>query len=191
MGKREALPVHRHHHEKLGSVYAYTSDLDTWGEGRRQRGEQPQPAEAERARRRIVLGMALLCLALAAAVSAYVWMARRDAASRVTSLAVLPFQPLGGSARDEALELGMTDALITRLENVRRIRVRPMSAVLKYANAQPNLEAAGRELGVDALVEGKIQLADDRIRVTVHLLRVRDALRCGRTRSTSSSPTSS
>lgn len=34
--KREALPVHRHLHEKLGSVYAYTSELNTWSEGRRQ-----------------------------------------------------------------------------------------------------------------------------------------------------------
>jgi TRAP transporter TAXI family solute receptor len=34
--KREGLPVHRHLHEKLGSVYAYPSELDTWLEGRRQ-----------------------------------------------------------------------------------------------------------------------------------------------------------
>lgn len=38
--KREALPVHRHHHEKQGSVYAYVSELDRWLEGRRQLAEQ-------------------------------------------------------------------------------------------------------------------------------------------------------
>lgn len=38
--KREALPVHRHHHERLGSVYAYLSELDEWREGRRQQIEQ-------------------------------------------------------------------------------------------------------------------------------------------------------
>lgn len=38
--KREALPVHRHRHEKLGSVYAYTPELDKWREGRRQQIEQ-------------------------------------------------------------------------------------------------------------------------------------------------------
>jgi TRAP transporter TAXI family solute receptor len=38
--KREALPVHRHLHQKLGSVYAYTSELDAWLEGRRQQIEQ-------------------------------------------------------------------------------------------------------------------------------------------------------
>lgn len=38
--KREALPVHRHLHQKLGSVYAYTSELDAWQEGRRRQIEQ-------------------------------------------------------------------------------------------------------------------------------------------------------
>src|SRR5712672_1398726 len=32
--KREALPVHRLHHSKLGSVYAYTTELDAWRNGR-------------------------------------------------------------------------------------------------------------------------------------------------------------
>lgn len=41
--KREALPVHRHHHNKLGSVYAYASELDRWWEGRRQQSEQHPP----------------------------------------------------------------------------------------------------------------------------------------------------
>lgn len=179
--KREALPVHRHHHEKLGSVYAYTSELDAWGAGRRQQIEQHAPTGAHQwALRPIALPAILLSVAVAAAVSASVWFATHPTPTNtgpaVTSLAVLPFQPLGDTARDEGLELGMTDALITRLENVRQIRVRPTSAVLKYANASSDLDAAGRELGVDALVEGKIQRAADRIRVTVHLLRVRDGV---------------
>src|SRR5918994_5492634 len=37
--KREGLPVHRHLHEKLGSVFAYTDELDAWKEGRRAPGE--------------------------------------------------------------------------------------------------------------------------------------------------------
>jgi TRAP transporter TAXI family solute receptor len=44
--KREALPVHRHLHEKLGSVYAYTSELDAWSEGRRRQIPKPPPPGA-------------------------------------------------------------------------------------------------------------------------------------------------
>jgi TRAP transporter TAXI family solute receptor len=43
--KREALPVHRHLHEKLGSVYAFTSELDAWQEARRQQVDR-QPRRA-------------------------------------------------------------------------------------------------------------------------------------------------
>ena len=42
--KHEALPVHRHRHAKLGSIYAYTRELDAWFEGRREEGNDPSPA---------------------------------------------------------------------------------------------------------------------------------------------------
>src|SRR5215213_9278644 len=41
--KREGLPVHRHLHEKLGSVFAYASELDAWQESRRQQVETAAP----------------------------------------------------------------------------------------------------------------------------------------------------
>jgi TolB-like protein/Flp pilus assembly protein TadD len=90
----------------------------------------------------------------------------------VNSLAVLPF--LGIEASDETLRLGMADALITKLSNLRQIIVRPTSAVLKYADPGHNPVTAGREMGVGAVLEGKIQKSGDRIRVTVQLVRVRD-----------------
>lgn len=59
--------------------------------------------------------------------------------------------------RDETLELGMADALVTRLSNVDQIQVRPVSAVLQDADPGHELGAVGSELHVEALVEGKIQ----------------------------------
>jgi TolB-like protein/Flp pilus assembly protein TadD len=177
--RREALPVHRHHHDKLGSVYAYASELDAWWSGRRRQVEQGRaPIPGRWTRRRVVLGAAVSSFVLVAVLSVSAWVARRapspNSRSPVTSLAVLPFQPLGESARDETLELGMADALVTRLSNVEQLQVRPVSAVLPYAHSGHELTAAGRKLGADVLVEGKIQRAGDRIRVTVQLLRVRD-----------------
>lgn len=92
------------------------------------------------------------------------------------TLAVLPFQPLGTAAHDEALEWGMTEALIMRLGSLRQMRVRPLSAVLKYADRDRDLEAVGRALGVDALVDARMQRDAGRIRVTVHVLRMRDGV---------------
>jgi len=88
------------------------------------------------------------------------------------SLAVLPFISLGPKDTDEYLGLGMADALITRLGNIRRIIVRPTSAVRAYIGQTPDPVAAGRSLGVDMVLEGSIQRAGERIRVTVQLVSV-------------------
>jgi TolB-like protein len=92
---------------------------------------------------------------------------------RIQSLAVLPFKALAGGS-DPALELGMADALITKLSNIRQIVVRPTGSVLKYIAAHDDPVAAGRELKVDAVLEGSVQRADDRIRVTARLFSVQD-----------------
>ncbi|HWT02397.1 MAG TPA: tetratricopeptide repeat protein [Pyrinomonadaceae bacterium] len=95
-----------------------------------------------------------------------------ESARAVESIAVLPFVPLGAEAGDEHTGPGMADALITRLSNSRRLTVRSTSAVLRYAGQDP--VAAGRELNVDAVLDGKFQRDGERVRVTVQLVRVRD-----------------
>src|SRR3984957_5219207 len=94
----------------------------------------------------------------------------------IHSLAVLPFQNLGARGGDEYLGLGMADALITRLGNTGKIIVRPTSSIQKYAEKQLSPQAAGQEQGVDAVLDGRIQRAADRVRLTVQLIRVRDGV---------------
>ncbi|HKS42669.1 MAG TPA: winged helix-turn-helix domain-containing protein [Blastocatellia bacterium] len=89
------------------------------------------------------------------------------------SIAVLPFKLLGAHDEDH-LELGMADALITRLGRLEKIRVRPSSAIFSYAGKDYDPVAAGRELGVDAVMQGTIQQIDYRIRVNVQLIKVAD-----------------
>ena len=88
------------------------------------------------------------------------------------SVAVLPFKLLGtDSTSDGYLGLGITDALITKLSNVGRISVRSTSAVMKYASLTDPI-AAGRELAVEFVLEGRVQKLGDRVRVTVQLVQV-------------------
>ena len=98
------------------------------------------------------------------------------ASANVKTLAVLPFTLLTGDASDEYLALGMADALITRLSNVRQITVRPTSAVRRFATSGRDVAAAatGRQLGVDAVLEGTIQKSGNRLRVTAQLVRTAD-----------------
>jgi adenylate cyclase len=90
------------------------------------------------------------------------------------TIAVLPFKPLVDTARDEPLEMGICNALIVRLGGLSQLTVRPTSSVVSYNKLGQDPLAAGRELGVDALLLGYIQRSGDRIRVTAQLLRTAD-----------------
>jgi DNA-binding winged helix-turn-helix (wHTH) protein/TolB-like protein len=90
------------------------------------------------------------------------------------TIAVLPFKPLSAESRNESLEMGMADTLITKLSNINQLVVRPVSAVRKYTDPSQDAVEAGRELQVDAVLDGSIQKVSDRVRVTVRLLSVRD-----------------
>ncbi|HEX8283342.1 MAG TPA: protein kinase [Pyrinomonadaceae bacterium] len=92
------------------------------------------------------------------------------------SLAILPLKviaaPGAEGTGDEYLGVGLADALVTRLSNVHRFIVRPTSSVLRYQGAQSDPLAAGRELGVDFVVDGTIRRAGQTLRVTAQLLDV-------------------
>jgi DNA-binding winged helix-turn-helix (wHTH) protein/TolB-like protein len=93
---------------------------------------------------------------------------------RIRTIAVLPFKPLVSDDHNESLEVGISDTLITRLSTAREIAVRPLSAVRKYTDPNQHPASAGRELLVDGVLDGSIQLTSERIRVTVRLTRVSD-----------------
>ena len=94
--------------------------------------------------------------------------------TEVHSLAVLPFIFINPDAADEGLGLGLADALITRLGQLRRTRVRPTTSVARFAGQPLAPAAAGRALEVDAVITGTIRRADGRVRVGVQMVSVRD-----------------
>jgi serine/threonine protein kinase/Tfp pilus assembly protein PilF len=91
------------------------------------------------------------------------------------SLAVLPFRTIHIRKTNDSgdyLSLGLTDSLITRLSRLKTISVRPTSSVLRYSNhdsLDPN--AAGRELRVTHILDGRIQQVGNRVRVTAQLVK--------------------
>lgn len=88
------------------------------------------------------------------------------------SIAVLPFNSLSPDKEDRYFGLGMADALITKLSNVSKIIVRPTSAVLTYDLRQQGWIAAGKDLKVEFVLEGRILRSGDRVRVTAQLVDV-------------------
>ena len=141
-------------------------------------------APAPRTRRPFPLGKTIAAgavVAIAAAAYVAALAQRRGArepvapsASDSRSIAVLPFASLDGRGDDRFLGLGMADAIITKLSGLRGLVVRPTSAVTKYAGSTRSSLEAGREQRVDAVLEGSLQRADGRVRVSARLLNVRD-----------------
>jgi DNA-binding winged helix-turn-helix (wHTH) protein/TolB-like protein/tetratricopeptide (TPR) repeat protein len=110
---------------------------------------------------------------LIAAVSAGFYFWRENAKpvkAPIKSVAVLPFKPLVADNRDEVLEIGMTDTLIARLSSNREFVVRPLSSVRKFGDLEQDAQSAGRELGVESVLDGNIQRVQDKIRVNVRLI---------------------
>jgi DNA-binding winged helix-turn-helix (wHTH) protein/TolB-like protein/Flp pilus assembly protein TadD len=116
-------------------------------------------------------------LALLLAVLAGWWYEVRERApspSGIQALAVLPFKPLVPSAREESLELGMTDSLIARLSELDGHVVRPLSSVRRFNALDQDPLAAGRALEAQVVLDGTLQRIDSRLRVTARLLDVND-----------------
>jgi TolB-like protein/tetratricopeptide (TPR) repeat protein len=164
---------------RYASVAALADDLRRYLDGRpiAARGNELAYRTAKLVRRN--KGRLAAAIVVATSVAAAGWaifqtreVPRTAASTSVRTLAVLPFKPLGSGGADEHLALGMADALITRLASVRALVVRPTSSVTTYTGEKTDPFAAGRQLRVDALVDGRFQRVGDRVRVTVQLLDV-------------------
>jgi TolB-like protein len=185
--KREGMPVHRHVHDKRGSVYAVMGELDDWilirssrvdeAEKKLEVGTRPAalsgPSAVAGRRARLWFALAaVLCICLSAAA----WLVFRHRATttaepRIRSLAVLPLRNLSGNPAQEYLADGMTEALIGRLASIHDLRVISHTSVIRFKNTQLSIPEIARILGVDAVVEGSFMREGDRIRVTAQLIR--------------------
>lgn len=134
------------------------------------------PGAAPRRLRKRAWALGLLLVALCAAIVGYRLLGNQrqtGTAPTPRSIAVLPFKSLNADEGDDYLGLGMADTLITKLSRLRQVIVRSTGAVRRYGGEQDAV-AAGRELKVEAVLEGSIQRSGERLRLTVRLVRVSD-----------------
>lgn len=169
--RREGLPVYRLLHLKLGSVYAYTSELDAWREKRAPVSDVVRPGVYGRT------AAALAVLALTLAVS-LIWFERERATRQpvsayggIRSLVVLPLENFSGNPEQDYLSDGMTEALIGRLSTIHGLRVISRTSAMQFKGTRKSVPAIGKELSVDALVEGSVLRSGDKIRISIQLIR--------------------
>ncbi|MGH8242231.1 MAG: winged helix-turn-helix domain-containing protein [Steroidobacteraceae bacterium] len=124
--------------------------------------------------RRAAAVLAIAAGLAVAAVATFLALRNEDGAEPAgvaMNLAVLPFRPLTLEDRNESLELGMTETLIAGL-NAGNLSVSPLSSVRRFAGMEQDVLAAGRALGVQAVLEGHLQRSGDQLRVSARLIDV-------------------
>jgi TolB-like protein/DNA-binding winged helix-turn-helix (wHTH) protein/Flp pilus assembly protein TadD len=123
--------------------------------------------------RLLTLGFfALVCISLLASTfGRRLWKGSPE--NSVHSIAVLPLENLSGDASQDYFADGMTDELITNLGQIGSLRVISRTSSMKYKASHKALPQIGRELDVDAVIEGTVFRAGDRVRITAQLIQAR------------------
>ena len=88
----------------------------------------------------------------------------------IHSLAVLPLENLSGDKEQEYFAEGMTDALTTDLAQIGSLRVTSRTSAIQFKGSRETLPQIGRDLKVDAVVEGAVTRGANRVRVTAQLV---------------------
>jgi serine/threonine-protein kinase len=136
---------------------------------------RPAPVpQAPPGKRHRVLLLAMTVVALAA--GAFLWRDRGTGLVGPASVAVLPFVDLSPERSNAYLGDGMAETLINALANVEGLSVAARTSAFSFRNSATDVRRIGRELGVATVLEGSVQRAGERLRVTAQLIKTSDGL---------------
>src|SRR5438309_2192819 len=119
----------------------------------------------------VVLATCIVVIGLVAGA----WYLRSSRAAQIDSIAVLPFTNGGGDANTDYLSDGITESLIDSLAHVPQLKVKSRNTVFRYKGKDVDAQKAGTDLGVSALVSGRVVPRGDSIEVSAELTDVRDS----------------
>jgi serine/threonine-protein kinase len=162
-------------YQKAGEVRAA---LETAGTATRTNTyEVTAPPAAQQSKLLSRRNFAILCGLFALLLAGGYWLSGRKIWKPATaipgaiqSIAVLPLENLSGDASQDYFADGMTDALITELSQIKKLRVISRTSVMQYKQTRKPIEQIAQELNVDAVVEGSVARAGDRVRINAKLI---------------------
>ncbi len=88
------------------------------------------------------------------------------------SIAVLPFVNLSSDEEQIWFSDGITDIIISQLSKISGLRVLGRTSTLRYSEEQKSIGEIGKELGVNFIIEGTVQRQENKMRISVQLIRV-------------------
>jgi len=133
------------------------------------------PASPEKSLKRPKLWVVLaLCIAATGLAAVGIWHLSSGRTTQIDSIAVLSFTNGGGDANTDFLSDGITESLIGNLARVPQLKVRSRNSVFRYKGKDVDVQKVGNDLGVSALVSGRVVPQGDSIEVIAELTDVRD-----------------
>jgi eukaryotic-like serine/threonine-protein kinase len=118
-----------------------------------------------------IIGVLLIGVISIAGYFAFV--SRGGSAEQISSIAVLPFENKSGNADSDYLSDGVAESLIYKLSQLPKLKVSPRSSAFRYKGKEIDTEKIGAELGVDAVLSGRIVQRGDSLTISVDLVDVR------------------
>ena len=98
----------------------------------------------------------------------------KKTSSEPVTIAVLPFQNLGGDQETDFLRMALPDEVATTLSSVRSLSIRPFATAVKYTRGDVDLQQAGKEMRVGRIVTGHYQRVRNQLELTVQAVDVGD-----------------
>ena len=115
----------------------------------------------------------VLLVLVVGAVGLGLYLHARNTEVAIESIAVLPFQNRSTEADSEYLSEGLAESLIYRLSQLPNLKVSPTSSVFRYKGKEIDPVKVGQELGVNAVLSGRIVQRGDNLTISAELVDVR------------------
>ena len=207
--KIEALPVHRHEHQKKSTVYAYASELDDWRKKRQPVDDpeadalfvpdaetveansapaapapapidDPGPSPPSSMPKRIAFAVAAVAILCLFAYGAYRWLNRAQAVTQnEIRLVVLPFANLSGDSQKDYLSAGLTDVITTQLGRLDPKHLRVIAPTSAKVMAGKPIAVIRETLKVQYVLEGSVQPVANQVRIDIRLIQASDEAEAG------------
>jgi TolB-like protein/thioredoxin-like negative regulator of GroEL len=136
----EGLPVQRHVHRALGSVFAVKTEVDAWRQSRTRASAVENATQA------------------------------RTVPLRGPSMAVLPFANLSGTAKNDYFVDGLTEEVTTTLSRMPGLRVVSRTSAMTLRDSTKKAKAIAKLLGVRYLLQGSVRRARRQVRISAQLI---------------------
>lgn len=122
--------------------------------------------------KRLLLAPLVLAVMVLGGLAGYRYLSTAEA-DQISSIAVLPFENRSGSSDADYLSEGLTDSLVYRLSQLPELKVSPTSSVMQYKGKEAEIAQVAQELGVDAVMSGRLVQRGEDLMISLQLIDAR------------------